>query len=1218
MKIERSHAVTPPPQPTTLREVTDLLQIVDSDGKSTELDHLNRELEDVGRQMSDLGIETDSDQCEEEEEDDDVTVLTEDESHYITTHAIRLSELSDGHDGDSDPGAGSSSSSTWDMEDGQQVFSFVDYASFDCNGVLMMKREGDVAISSLRESDPSSQFAACGEAGGQVHLSIKTTSRAINDPIQENVVYHAKDASDTSPSAVGGVDVNFEGLRNRAKGVIPAPDGKLQAKESAEYSSCASSELDDADKEVRNLTARTFKSLAYPYLDAINFGTSSESSTSECGINRWSTFVDLKYSNLSQSLVSQPTAERGESSTDFAEQLNGNGAPCSRSSTKKIEFMRKFGQGHSGVIRLTETLNFRCNVKSGMSAGEGRASVAPNPMGSGSRSTDEVTVNSMQGGRGRGATAKSKSMEGSHKKAIFASSVIQNVLSKKMQFEQERRMERGEMREPHHKGDSHRGKGMQRQSSKLSESNSDSTEDLADMMDCGSRRDSLVQDTHSEAPAKAMDAKRIAMEASMGTLLRSQNSAFRCWRNEELQFPQDHKKQKIPGEMPPSEGMGDWYSASGSKQTKMSHLFVPNIQCVVSDAEPERGLGSDHTLNTTDTRNVAASKSPEIKINLQGCNATSLSRTDDSKGQGVLTGALKGESSDKVPHFMVRDIREGKGKLQTPIHQVRDVRKLVKSSYHFVSLDHKSNFATADSHQDCEGPTSVSPIVIKCQSVNTNSAKSDLSQERSSPEGTKSSAIQKLAGKAPPGIIDNPLEEMSLRIESRLASKKEKLPEVTDKQQMSNQVALEKLQAAVKTMEQLYVFDKNEWKRKNEPRPVMDSHVLSMIASEENSEEEALRGEIVRSESYPSLNKTPPAVAAECWLRTAADPDHRLKARLTAPPVSSSFKASAGVTVGVSTKTPQLNDSGPVSCNTKTFAPKLPVYPTKTHGESKEILVMERNSDHEDYLTIPVKAHGNGSEEGSSVFTSRSHPTNLPLHVPPSGTKSQEEKSQRSPNAAMATPSPDVPPATIYHSIPLGMSANQPQVYCFSPAITPAPLLDPFQATQKKMLLDPTSGSYYLVDTPVQPSTRRLFDPETGHFVEVPVPQPPMTPVPMPISPLALGPAAYGHTYMIYPGFMTSPPLISTRTLVQPQMLAESGEKAAPHQPEGMYMETPFYMTTGKAASGTSNVVNVARLQQGLPAGKQPVISITSQQGPRIIAPPSFDGTTMSFVVEHR
>uniref|UniRef100_H3C7I4 Nucleobindin 1 n=1 Tax=Tetraodon nigroviridis TaxID=99883 RepID=H3C7I4_TETNG len=48
---------------------------------------------------------------------------------------------------------------------------------------------------------------------------------------------------------------------------------KLRRKDINEYSSGASSsisELDDADKEVRNLTAKSFRSLACPYFDAIN------------------------------------------------------------------------------------------------------------------------------------------------------------------------------------------------------------------------------------------------------------------------------------------------------------------------------------------------------------------------------------------------------------------------------------------------------------------------------------------------------------------------------------------------------------------------------------------------------------------------------------------------------------------------------------------------------------------------------------------------------------------------------------------------------------------------------------------------------------------------------------------------------------------------------------------------------------------------------------
>uniref|UniRef100_A0A3P9KQ35 DUF4585 domain-containing protein n=1 Tax=Oryzias latipes TaxID=8090 RepID=A0A3P9KQ35_ORYLA len=242
----------------------------------------------------------------------------------------------------------------------------------------------------------------------------------------------------------------------------------------------------------------------------------------------------------------------------------------------------------------------------------------------------------------------------------------------------------------------------------------------------------------------------------------------------------------------------------------------------------------------------------------------------------------------------------------------------------------------------------------------------------------------------------------------------------------------------------------------------------------------------------------------------------------------------------------------------RNVAPKSPKLPVSVKISRKKEAGEWRNEEKfhvsnalsDNYLTIPVKSHPKESKQ------------------PPPADKTSGYSFSNQSNHGMQTPSPEIPPATIYHSLPLGMSPSQPQMYCFSPIMTPAPTLEPFHATQRKMLLDPTTGNYYLVDTPVQPATKRLFDPETGRYVDMPIPQPPMTPLPMPLPPMALSPGAYGQTYMIYPSFMPAP----------------------------------------KAPSP----------QQTPTAVSQPIISITSQQGPRIIAPPSFDGTTMSFVVEHR
>ncbi|KAM9718017.1 uncharacterized protein C4orf54 homolog isoform 2-T3 [Menidia menidia] len=921
-----------------------------------------------------LVLSNDSGQC-----------VAEDESHYITTHEIQLSELSD-HEGDFDLGVGSSAS--WEIEDENQVYSFVDY-SFEAGGAAGERggsprpRAPDAAaVSTLPENDtrdtaksPEQSPAQPpqprgGSRGGQIHLSIRTTSRAINDPgsvqERENILYHARRSGDVSRRVWGGAE---------GKCFIAAPGrvhfgGKLRGKEVTGYSSGTSSavsELDDADKEVRTLTARAFKSLAYPYFDHINFSTSSESSASEhgLGINRWSTFVDLKYGNVNVSRgLDQSVVSCQNSTFEIAQNLDSRGhkgaalasikPPTSKILTlngnpKNIQLMGQFGQSHGGVIRLTETLNFRCNVKSGMSAEERRTNFAQNAAGS--RSTDEVT-DGLRSSQRRGASKSPlKTMEDTHKKAVFASSVIKNVISKKMQFEQERKMERGEICEPHQTpspcfglqdGESSRGKGgrdLQRQGSRFSESSSDYTlmglDELGDMVDsssCETRSDSRRPDTFTPArdtyfePANegGIDTKKGAMDASKSTLLRSQNSAFRCWKDEELGFQKDHKNDKTVEDRLPSardkEGEGDRYAAANSKLTKMSHLFVPSIQVLPNDggvgqqllgrdySQSGHGQGTklraDNTLYITDSRTVATSKSPEIKINL-------------------------------------RSVRENK---------------------------------------------------------------------------TESFGVSSLRA------------------------------------------------------------------------PNIGSNAPSLIRTDD-------------------------------------------------------FKCQA--------------------------------------------------------LAAALKGHPGAPGKGQqdhNLMTKRS-------------------------SLVMETHSPEVPPATIYHSLPLGMPATQPQLYCFSPAVTPAPALDPFQPTQRKMLLDPSTGNYYLVDTPVQPATRRLFDPETGQYVDVPMPPPPMTPVPVPMSPLALSPGAYGHTYMIYPGFMPAPPVIPARTLVQSQMSAaseaEGGDRASSQQAEGVYRDSPFYMATGKSPRAPAGPPPPAPGSRP-PHGFSPLISITSQQGPRIIAPPSFDGTTMSFVVEHR
>ncbi|CAL1590675.1 unnamed protein product [Knipowitschia caucasica] len=1108
----------------------------------------------------------------EEEEDDNVSLLlfgvpcvAEDESHYITTHEIQLTELSD-HEGDNDVGVG------WEDN---QVFSFVDYDAFEPNA---NKVEGEKLTS---PHVPSGQTQPLQQQ--QIHLSIRTTSRAGGDNLVSGYLFR-------------GVD------RDAAKCFIAAPGRvhfgtKLRGKEKADSSgtSSAVSELDDADKEVRNLTAKAFKSLAYPYFDTINFSTSSESSASE----KWS-FVDLKYGNVDKRVVSRQSLGN-RSFTGFT--LNGN----------PQTFMGTLGQGHSGVIRLTETLNFRCNV--GVSGAERPPMFAQSSTAPRSRSKDEIT-SAVAGGRQWRLGAASKppcpsTME--QKKAIFASSLIKNVISKKMQFEQERKMERGEICEPNAQeetGKISRGSiELVRQSSKYSDSSSelailcmDELGDLVDSGSCDTRQDSVALETNLERVNEVgIDTKKGALEASKSTLLHSQNSAFRCWKDEELEFQKDRKSAPEKALL----GAND-AGQSGVKFTKMSSLFLPSV----SSEDPRMDSGA---LLVPDSRNVIA-KSPEIKINLRSGKSEPFgvsrlrapnigcTRSEDCKS---LALALKGECSDKVPHFMVRDIRDNKGKLQTPIHQVRDVRKLVKSSYHFVTVDNnqenKTTFATSDRQTETKkqtsdrSSTSVSPIVIKCQSVNTNNNGKhaenvyDLCKgedfDRATPEGAKETQF-KASGRS--SSADG---GYGSKVDSKLAAWKPDKDNVDKKSDpVSSKVAFDKLQAAVKTMEQLYVFEKNEWKRKSEANSVTDSQVHPLIAFE--GQEKFLARESV-SEKVDLVRRD------EQVSHSSSVPDD-------------SFVMKAVKTQNRATRSP---------FGAKTFTPNAPKLPTSKRTipgrfsggqdradankeEDRNRNLEQAMSDHENYLTIPVKPPPPQAPppDKTSVYAFKSR-------TPPGPARTAIYQ-----DTSVIKEKPETPTQAIYHSLSMGVPTSQ--VYCFSPAVTPVPSLDHFQPTQRKMLLDPTTGSYYLVDTPVQPTSKRLFDPETGQYVDVPLPQAPMTPMPM--SPLALSPGAYAHTYMLYPGFM-SPTVIPARTLVQSQMSVHSDppDKTPPQQSETPYMESPYYLATGKSPQAAP--ASVSRTPQGYSALKQPFISIsTPHQGPRIIAPPSFDGTTMSFVVEHR
>ncbi|EFB21088.1 hypothetical protein PANDA_017932, partial [Ailuropoda melanoleuca] len=1218
------------------------------------------------------------------------------EAHYITTHEIQLSEVE--QDMDFDVGL----ASRWDFEDNNVIYSFVDYASFDGSGRHTSSTEvgsgpsdsdptppptgpGSATLSEPLPEPPEAASGAeaaaassCGSAASQILLSIKPTSRAINEPsnvrAKQNIIYAAKHEGDMSLRVSTAAEHNSSSLKqdpaaavaqDHAKKFIAVPArlqtrcGAIRAKELVDYSSGASSavsELDDADKEVRNLTSRAFRSLAYPYFEALNISSRESSTLSEVGFGRWSTFLDLKCggvgARVEQSLLRGSAASVGGARTT-ADQLY---IQSKKSQTKALDESK--ASSATGPCRTAR------------GSGKGPGSVCTDDGSEASESSKPASL-----------------ADGPQKKSRFASSLLKNVISKKMQREHEFKMERGEVTDTSHhnlcstsketegpaRAEKQRERGLQRQTSRHSEAGSEYTVvSVSDAAAEGSAAESKSPIFKASAPRESnavsgrhfsdghteevCEIKKSASETVKGIFLRSQNSAFRSWKEKEA----EKREEKAPiGKLKLPKG-GDWRAdlgeISASKSTIMSRLFVPNIQQTPKDKQPGKQATKYPAAQATSTA-VIRPKAPEIKIRLGSVqqpssdfniaklltpklasgSASNLFKTveDNSRAQQKL---FRGDNLDKVPQFQVRDVRD-KSKAQGPLHQVRDVRKLIKGS------GDSSDKGSVTPEQGLTGPKprqlatagggsrSLSPIVITCQAV-VNQREDSMDREPRENIG-KGGSGGFLNSSSPEGTVLKTPEK----------AKEEEVKE-EGKGPKPSRNALEKLTAAVRSMEELYSFNRNEWKRKSDPLPMMmDSHVLSLIASEEREGAASAEGDPDKlAKRLSELEERGTGNKGGVVLR--GGPVERLQRRNSNPSAESVnrnvFTVSASSTQktgGVAGKFPQgpSPESPSAAKGIKSqglrslrISPATRAPPDEVTNRKNGSNLEKNNSDCENYLQVPSSPKGS-QVSGTSWPAWRTKPEN------PRGTVA----------APTGPQSPKHLPTAVYHQqpLPFTLQGAQAQVLCFSPPSMPAPApagpasvrADPFQQpqpqqTQRKMLLDVTTGQYYLVDTPVQPMTRRLFDPETGQYVDVPMTsqQQAVAPMSLPVPPLALSPGAYGPAYMIYPGFL---PTVLPTSALQPtpiahtpagselsSMATEPPSKAA----AATFTEAPYFMASGQSSASSSSSAPAATSQLVGAKGfaqlqGKPVISITSQPlGPRIIAPPSFDGTTMSFVVEHR
>ncbi|XP_072439910.1 uncharacterized protein C4orf54-like [Chiloscyllium punctatum] len=1117
----------------------------------------------------------------------DLAAAGSDELHFITTHQIQLYELD--HDGDCEFALGSSCA----LAESSAAYSFLDSSSLESDA----SEEGSLTpqAPASAEEAPAAPGAAPGQesaadegarregtGGGHVHLSIRASSRAVGETRGEQ--------REACAGAAGG----REGGRRGNSGARGA-EAELGAADPSRCSSSAVSEPDEADKEVRSLTARSFRSLAClgdDYLDTYCSGNRSTdlSSLSEgsIGCSRWAQYVDAHCrKSMGKTDCGEFPAETANGSVsapreDTRSPEGGPGelppegeGPQPVSAPQENSAERSGGsEGRSGeaaqlgsrVVTSRETVQLS-------SEPEGQRQP---PGGSGSADGLRDTA---AGAGGRERRRSGAEMAKPQRKSKLASSLLQNIIWKRMQFEQELRMERGE-----------------------------------------------ISDTTSPGRSSNSPPGPELGHSARSGLFPSQRSAFRAWPDAGANSAR--AGQSIRAEIAQSPG----------RDTKMSHLFVPGIQRAPPGTEPRKASPQPPRGRLPPPKGAAegesaAVRSPEIRIKVR-------SRRSPGPGPGAVpevrcqplmvaeAGHEEGGRT-RAQHFTVRDIRDNIQRLQAPLHRVRDVRKLLKSSYHIVTV----HGGTVSREERVPPPPALAsspsvPIVIKCQAVSKKQLPSNWKSGAwaSGGGGSLENAVNDTAlpQAASPGSPDTamitgsrsvPRASLPVTGAGRSAASPpatggaapgpDKALGASCQAEANKRLALEKLTAAVKSMEQLYVFDRNEWKRKSEAVPgtgaLAGSHVLSLIASEEASGFD--REAPAATQAPDPTRKTEPSTTAGIPKTPGAAAKCTVPQLFTVAPVSQAptrreFKPAATVR------------SPPVQPEVRSV--RAPHRPSLEESEKAAQNVADARSgppaEFENYLTIPIKQPPAPEPPATYSATPRH------LHSP-------SPKQQREPS-----------PATIYHQPPSQKLNSSPALAVQPPELIghaklvespPVPCF-PGPHTQRKMLLDPTTGQYYLVDTPLQPARKRLYDPETGQYVDVPIPQQPLAPISVPMSPIAINPGAYGTTYMLYPGFLPTPAVLPPLQSQLARADSECNETVKPpsaiSQPgEAQYMESPYYFPTGKSMNPTHTVTSqhITRASKGFPEGK-PVISITSQPGPRIIAPPSFDGTTMSFIVEHR
>eukprot|EP00061_Rhincodon_typus_P018854 g48209.t1 len=550
-------------------------------------------------------------------------------------------------------------------------------------------------------------------------------------------------------------------------------------------SSSLVSDLDETDYEVGRLTALAFRSLACPptsYMELFESGGSTDLSLAlsedSSGTTQWSTPAEQGLRPASGQPGPRAAPPLGSGHFECVEVAVGSqedssgGRGEARTVPKREIQLKKRERSELSVFRASE------------------ASACPEERKTMSRE-EEVRASVLH---------RAEPQEESSKKAKFASCHISNVISKKMQFEQELKMERGAIQDPF--------------------SSVPSTPSSAHVKEFELPLPGLTQEGEylAEEPGRSWEFSAELLGGTRSAVLQEScpdtgpphPSGFRSWK----ESCTEDKKAAKPGRAGfPNDSQPEKAAARNSQEeryveaipqfTKQASYSKDSQPSVLEDKPSYKQLG-----NKIDTRNPSRSNIMPQPPKVTPAPPTTQEKQVDPYGTVEQLAPNIGSHSKIIPldpkyqtlpasfKFETDDCRivdpqfdRGESTAQRakgPIHQVRDVRKLVKNTYgalsFHVSEAKPSGFFHPDGSQLPAEPDQTNvpvgsiptlPMNIQCKSINwkgnremsysssvdkkywTYAGSTDTSRTSYVFSKTSGNARPKIVGTANAGVLDN-------------------------------------------------------------------------------------------------------------------------------------------------------------------------------------------------------------------------------------------------------------------------------------------------------------------------------------------------------------------------------------------------------------------------------------------------------------------------------